>query len=56
MKNFIKSFAVVVLSILRVWFLLVGGLLSVVGSFLSWLGGGIVGFATKYAGYIKKMI
>jgi len=63
MKNFIKSFAVVVLSILRVWMLLIGGLVMVVGSsvvsmgkFVFWLGGGIVGFADKYAGYIKKLV
>lgn len=56
MKNFIKSFAVVVLSLLRVWFLLVGGLLSVVGGFLAWLGGGIVSFAAKYAKVIKEII
>jgi hypothetical protein len=56
MKTFIKGIAVVVLSLLRVWFLLVGGLLSGVGGFLAWLGGGIVGFADKYAGYIKKLV
>lgn len=56
MKNFVKSFAVVVLSLLRVWFLLVGGLLLGVGGFLAWLGGGIVGFAAKYAKVIKEII
>jgi hypothetical protein len=56
MKNLIKSFAVVVLSLLRVWMLLIGGLLSGVGGFLAWLGGGIVGFAAKYAKVIKNLI
>lgn len=56
MKQFIKGICVVVLSILRVWMLLIGGLLSGVGGFLAWLGGGIVGFAAKYAKVIKNLI
>ena len=56
MKNFIKSLVVVVLSILRVWFLLFGGVVLGVGRFLAWFGGEVVGLATKYALLIKKMI
>jgi len=56
MKSFFKSLAVVILSLLRVWFLLIGGLLLGVGKFLSWFGGEIVGFATRYADYIAKLL
>jgi len=56
MKQFFKSLAVVILSLLRVWFLFVGGLLLGVGRFLAWFGSEIVGFAAKYAGYIAKLL
>lgn len=56
MKSFLKSLAVVILSLLRVEFLAVGGLLLGVGKVLSWFGGGIVAIAAKYGEVIKKMI
>ena len=56
MKQFFKSLAVVILSLLRAWFLLVGGLFLGVGRFMAWLGGEIVGLAAKYGNYIKKII
>ena len=56
MKQFFKSLAVVILSLLRVEFLLVGGLLLGVGKFLAWFGSEIVGFATRYGEIIKKML
>jgi len=56
MKNFIKAVCVVVLSVLRVWFLLFGGVVLGVGRFLAWFGGEVVGFATKYSGYITKLL
>lgn len=56
MRDFIKSFAVVILSLLRVWFLVIGGLALGLGKFAVWFGGSIVGFADKYAKVIKNLL